>query len=91
MVRNGAAAAPAAAAAAPETPDLSVMVENPSQQGEGMSAYMAYTVTTISQRPEFGLGKTSVLRRYSDFDWLREVLVQEQEGQIVPVPQHKPE
>lgn len=48
----------------------------------------AYThakkVSTATDRPEFKLGQTSVIRRYSDFEWLGKRLQSAFPGAIVP-------
>jgi len=51
-------------------------VSNPKQVGEGVSAYITYTVT--------GANKKSVVRRYSDFEWVHEQLCLEFLDVLVP-------
>eukprot|EP00050_Salpingoeca_kvevrii_P006703 m.291100 g.291100 ORF g.291100 m.291100 type:complete len:426 (-) comp12408_c0_seq1:55-1332(-) len=66
----------AAAAAPPPARSETVTVEDPKRQSEGLlESYIVYTVKSAG---------SSVLRRYSDFDWLRQVLRHEFRAQIVP-------
>ncbi|KAL1500085.1 hypothetical protein AB1Y20_012759 [Prymnesium parvum] len=66
------------------SPDLAVTVSNPSKQGEGMSAYFTYTVTTRTSLPQYQCGQFSVSRRFRDFDWLHTQLANKYPGAIVP-------
>jgi len=66
------------------SPDLAVTVSNPSKQGEGMSAYFTYEVTTKTSLPQFQFGQFSVSRRFRDFDWLHNQLINKFPGAIVP-------
>lgn len=42
--------------------------------------YTAYSIRTKTSRPNYGPAETIVLRRYSDFVWLREQLSYEYVG-----------
>ena len=73
-----------ASGARASSPDLAVTVTNPSKQGEGMSAYITYEVTTKTSLSQFQFGQFSVSRRFRDFDWLHTQLVNKYPGAIVP-------
>ena len=72
--------APPPASSASQAPEasaagkLEVTVTEPVKHNEGgglaPSSYIAYKVNTATDRPEYRLGQTSVIRRYSDFLWL---------------------
>lgn len=66
------------------SPDLAVHVSNPSKQGEGMTAFFTYTVTTRTSLPQYQCGQFSVSRRFRDFDWLHTQLTIKCPGAIVP-------
>ena len=61
--------------------DLALM-----QVGEGMSSYMAYTVTTSTNLSYFKKKNPAVNRRFSDFLGLRDKLAEKylQNGRIIP-------
>ena len=73
-----------ASGARASSPDLAVTVTNPSKQGEGMSAYVTYEVTTKTSLSQYQFGQLSVSRRFRDFDWLHTQLVNKYPGAIVP-------
>ena len=56
------------------------------QVGEGMSSYMAYTVTTSTNLSYFKKKNPAVNRRFSDFLGLRDKLAEKylQNGRIIP-------
>ena len=56
------------------------------QVGEGMSSYMAYTVTTSTNLTYFKKKNPAVNRRFSDFLGLRDKLAEKylQNGRIIP-------
>eukprot|EP01099_Mayorella_cantabrigiensis_P000148 TRINITY_DN1065_c0_g1_i1.p1 TRINITY_DN1065_c0_g1~~TRINITY_DN1065_c0_g1_i1.p1 ORF type:complete len:432 (-),score=86.62 TRINITY_DN1065_c0_g1_i1:14-1309(-) len=73
-------------------PTLRIVVSNPEKHGEGVSGYVSFCVTTLTDLPTFkagdGLSKIEVRRRYSDFVWLRNQLVLSNPEIIVPpIPQ----
>ena len=70
--------------AAEET--LEVTVADPHKVGDGMSSYMAYRVTTLTNLHCFRRGSFAVVRRYSDFLGLHEKLVAryQSRGRIIP-------
>jgi len=56
---------------------LEVEVLNPRTQGHGRKMYTDYQVITRTNIPAFKLPSSSVWRRYSDFDYFRELLERE--------------
>ncbi|KAL1007688.1 hypothetical protein UPYG_G00090250 [Umbra pygmaea] len=71
--------------------DLDVAVTNPEKIGEGMNAYMAYKVSTLTTLPMFRNKTFSVWRRFSDFLGLYERLSVKHSlnGCIIPPPPEK--
>lgn len=63
---------------------LEVEVLNPRTQGHGRKMYTDYQVITRTNIPAFKLQYSSVWRRYSDFDYFRELL--ERESTRVNIP-----
>lgn len=63
-----------------------VTITDPQKIGEGMSAYMAYKVTTRTNYPQFKKKEFAVLRRFSDFLGLHDKLAERHLhlGRIVP-------
>jgi len=61
-------------------------VTSPHKVGEGMSSYMAYTVTTSTNLSYFKKKNPAVNRRFSDFLGLREKLAEKylQNGRVIP-------
>ena len=50
---------------------LTITVTDPKKESEGMNSYVSYKVNTATNREEFSYGQFGVIRRYSDFAWLR--------------------
>ena len=73
-----------ASGVAAASPDLAVTVSEPMKQGEGMSAYFTYEVSTKTSLPQYAHGQFSVTRRFRDFDWLHAQLALKYPGAIVP-------
>ncbi|KAM4602889.1 sorting nexin-1 isoform 2-T2 [Polymixia lowei] len=71
--------------------DVDVAVTNPEKVGDGMTAYMAYKVSTRTSLPMFRNKAFSVRRRFSDFLGLYEKLSVKQSlhGCIIPPPPEK--
>jgi len=65
---------------------IEVKVTSPHKVGEGMSSYMAYTVTTSTNLSYFKKKNPAVNRRFSDFLGLRDKLAEKylQNGRIIP-------
>lgn len=62
-----------------------VRVDNPEKQFDLLDTYVMFRVTTKTSRPEFKLSSYCVKRRYNDFVWLRQNLVEEFPTHFVPV------
>ncbi|XP_051898596.1 sorting nexin-1-like [Pristis pectinata] len=71
--------------------DLTVTVTEPEKVGDGMAAYMAYKVSTLTSLTMFKRKDFSVKRRFSDFLGLYDRLSEKhsQNGFIVPPPPEK--
>ena len=54
--------------------DLKVKVYDPVKQGEGISAYVSYRVSTETSLPQYAQGEVEVIRRFRDFAWLSKKL-----------------
>lgn len=67
-----------------EVPTLKVSVTDPVKQGDGVQAYISYRVNTNTNLPGYKWASFYVIRRYSDFEWLRERLMEKNRGIIVP-------
>lgn len=69
-----------------DTFDLTISISNPEKVGDGMSAYMAYNVTTKTTMPSFKNPEVTVRRRFSDFLGLHSRLSERhvEKGRIVP-------
>ncbi|KAK2984168.1 hypothetical protein RJ640_020578 [Escallonia rubra] len=67
-----------------QPPYLAVSVTDPAKMGNGVQAYISYKVITKTNLPEYqGLEKI-VIRRYSDFVWLRDRLFEKYKGIFIP-------
>ncbi|XP_003701174.1 sorting nexin-30 [Megachile rotundata] len=64
--------------------DLQVKVDNPQKHLETLETYITFRITTKSTRPEFEEGEYIVRRRYNDFIWLRQKLVDSYPTHIIP-------
>ncbi|XP_072880802.1 sorting nexin-1-like isoform X3 [Hemitrygon akajei] len=71
--------------------DVTVTVTEPEKVGDGMAAYMAYKVSTLTSLTMFKRKDFSVKRRFSDFLGLYDRLSEKhsQNGFIVPLPPEK--
>ncbi|XP_033337448.2 sorting nexin-7 [Megalopta genalis] len=69
-----------------DTRDLQVKVDNPQKHLETLETYITFRITTKSTRPEFAEGgfEYVVQRRYNDFIWLRQKLVDSYPTHIIP-------
>lgn len=74
-----------------DTFDIVIKVSDPMKVGDGMNAYMAYSVTTQTSLASFKRSDFSVKRRFSDFLGLHERLSEKHMpyGRIVPPPPDK--
>ncbi|KAM0990049.1 hypothetical protein ACFX13_008723 [Malus domestica] len=65
-------------------PYLSVSVTDPVKLGNGVQAYISYRVITKTNFPEYQGPEKIVIRRYSDFGWLRDRLFEKYKGIFIP-------
>ncbi|KAH0861470.1 hypothetical protein HID58_089731 [Brassica napus] len=65
-------------------PYLSASVTDPVKLGNGVQAYISYRVITKTNLPEYQGPEKIVIRRYSDFVWLRDRLFEKYKGVFVP-------
>ncbi|KAL0736483.1 hypothetical protein Bca4012_012693 [Brassica carinata] len=65
-------------------PYLSASVTDPVKLGNGVQAYISYRVITKTNLPEYQGPEKIVIRRYSDFVWLRDRLSEKYKGVFVP-------
>ncbi|KAL0410141.1 UNVERIFIED_CONTAM: Sorting nexin 1 [Sesamum latifolium] len=61
-----------------------VSVSDPAKMGNGVQAYISYKVTTKTNFPEYDGPEKIVIRRYSDFVWLRDRLFEKYKGVFIP-------
>ncbi|KAK8858735.1 hypothetical protein IAR55_002964 [Kwoniella newhampshirensis] len=66
------------------TPLFQITVSDPHRMGDAVRGYTVYTVRTRTTSPHYRKGDFSVLRRFSDFLWLYDVLSLNNPGVIVP-------
>ena len=68
-----------------------ISVDDPQKVGDPIRSFTMYTVHTTTSSPLYKKSSFSVLRRYSDFLWLYETLVNNNPGVVVPpVPEKNP-
>ncbi|KAJ9181361.1 hypothetical protein P3X46_009499 [Hevea brasiliensis] len=65
-------------------PYLSISVTEPVKLGNGVQAYISYRVITKTNFPEYQGPEKIVIRRYSDFVWLRDRLFEKYKGVFIP-------
>lgn len=65
-------------------PFLSVSVTDPVKLGNGVQAYISYRVITKTNLPDYQGPEKIVIRRYSDFVWLRDRLFERYKGIFIP-------
>ncbi|PSS15905.1 Sorting nexin like [Actinidia chinensis var. chinensis] len=65
-------------------PFLSVSVTDPAKMGNGVQAYISYKVITKTNLPEYQGSEKIVIRRYTDFVWLRDRLFEKYKGIFIP-------
>ncbi|KAI4348944.1 hypothetical protein L6164_009604 [Bauhinia variegata] len=65
-------------------PFLYVSVTDPVKLGNGVQAYISYRVITKTNFPEYQGPEKIVIRRYSDFVWLRDRLFEKYKGIFIP-------
>ncbi|XP_066583969.1 sorting nexin-7-like [Prorops nasuta] len=64
--------------------DLQVKVDNPQKHLETLETYITFRITTRSSRSEYEEEEYVVRRRYNDFIWLRQKLVEAYPSHIIP-------
>ncbi|XP_034941300.1 sorting nexin-30-like [Chelonus insularis] len=64
--------------------DLKVKVDNPKKHLETLETYITFRITTKTTRSEFEKEEYIVRRRYNDFIWLRQKLVDMYPSHIIP-------
>ncbi|MFS7903682.1 putative Phox domain, sorting nexin Vps5-like, AH/BAR domain superfamily, PX domain superfamily [Helianthus anomalus] len=67
-----------------QPPFLSVSVTDPAKMGNGVQAYISYKVITKTNLPEYQGSEKIVIRRYTDFVWLRDRLFDKYKGVFIP-------
>ncbi|RDX83250.1 Sorting nexin 1, partial [Mucuna pruriens] len=67
-----------------QQPLLSVSVTDPVKLGNGVQSYISYRVITKTNFPEYQGPEKIVIRRYSDFVWLRDRLFEKYKGIFIP-------
>ncbi|XP_044755358.1 sorting nexin-30-like isoform X2 [Coccinella septempunctata] len=67
-----------------ENSDLCVKIDNPQKHLETLETYITFRITTKVARIEFPENEYCVRRRYNDFIWLRQKLVEQHPFCIVP-------
>ena len=73
-----------AAAAGDPKPELVINITDPVENKDGLNSYISYKVNTETTLDSFEFKSFSVLKRYSDFAWLRDALLHLLPGAIVP-------
>nr|GLL24706.1 sorting nexin 1-like isoform X3 [Ipomoea trifida] len=61
-----------------------VSVTDPAKMGNGVQAYISYKVIAKTNLPEYQAQEKIVIRRYSDFVWLRDRLFEKYKGIFIP-------
>ncbi|XP_057549588.1 sorting nexin 1-like [Amaranthus tricolor] len=67
-----------------QAPFLSVSVSDPVKLGNGVQSYISYRVFTKTNLPDYQGPEKNVVRRYSDFVWLRDRLFERYKGIFIP-------
>ena len=70
--------------APPPKPAFTISVGDPTRVGDPVRGYTVYTVRTRTTSPHYRRSEFSVLRRFSEFLWLFDVLTANNPGVIVP-------
>ncbi|GLC46599.1 hypothetical protein PLESTB_001222000 [Pleodorina starrii] len=64
--------------------EFKIEVADPVKQGEGVAAYVSYKVRTKTTHVNYDAPFNEVTRRFRDFAWLHDKLVEKNKGHIVP-------
>ncbi|XP_074285890.1 sorting nexin 1 isoform X1 [Silene latifolia] len=65
-------------------PYITVSVTDPVKLGNGVQSYISYRVITQTNLPDYQGPEKIVIRRYSDFVWLRDRLFERYKGIFIP-------
>ncbi|XP_075078541.1 sorting nexin 1 [Nicotiana tabacum] len=84
MQRSGSGSLQSPRSPSSQAPFLSVSVTDPAKMGNGVQAYISYKVITKTNLPEYQGNEKIVIRRYSDFVWLRDRLFEKYKGIFIP-------
>jgi sorting nexin-1/2 len=69
---------------APAAKEFEIDVADPVKQGEGVAAYVSYKVRTKTTHQHYSRPFNEVVRRFRDFSWLHDKLLEKNKGTIVP-------
>jgi len=69
--------------------DLTITVTEPTMNNDAFGSYVSFKVNTKTNRASFSAGEFSVIRRYSDFEWLSSILAHDHPGIIIPAMPEK--
>jgi len=61
-----------------------VSVTDPEKKGEGMYQFISYKINTTKESSPGKLSQSSVVRRFSDFVWLHNQLINKYKGLLIP-------
>lgn len=70
--------------ARPASKMFEIEVTNPVKQGEGVAAFVSYSVRTKTTHRDYAQPFAEVGRRFRDFAWLHDKLAEKNKGVIVP-------
>ena len=65
-------------------PEFDIKVGNPTRIADGLGSYVTYTVNTSTTNEKYSYSQCVVIRRYSDFLWLHDVLASDYPYCIIP-------
>ncbi|CAN6439180.1 unnamed protein product [Victoria cruziana] len=81
---SGSSQSPRSPSFSTSEPFLHVTVTDPVKLGNGVQAYISYRVITKTNFPEYQGPEKIVIRRYSNFVWLRDKLSEKNKGIFIP-------
>ncbi|XP_027176864.1 sorting nexin 1 isoform X2 [Coffea eugenioides] len=84
LQRSGSGSTQSPRSPSSQEPFLSVSVIDPAKMGNGVQAYISYKVITKTNLPDYQGPEKIVIRRYSDFVWLRDRLFEKYKGIFIP-------
>lgn len=64
--------------------DLKVVVDSPQRHVESFETFISYRISVKTSRPEFAETEYVVRRRYNDFLWLRNKLIESYPTRLIP-------